>query len=925
MPYELVKYKRGWRVKNTDSNRYYSKKPMTKAHAIKQQRLLYALEKNPDFVQGSGYCEIKNAIRCDDVPDVLDGSGLFNNIVASAKQYFSKAAKSVFTKTAELTSRGVRLNYPPSARAYLAKNGAGVIQNITIQRTPIQSVIDKALNFLTLGKFQEAKQKYSYDNLFHLSMACVYMIDGRIERVFIEKNEVIRISESYNIKKDTQIMPVPYEPGTLTLGAMMSKAAEKAGPSFYTYDAFTNNCQVFINTILDANNLNTSEVRAFVMQDAPAILRELPEYAGALTKTITNLGALKDVVVSGQGEGKVVGDTIVMKKSDFVEEHKHLLKLLKRHPDLMPEYKKQKAEMKQYVGSGGSDTESELSEDEMGELETEELSPQEKDASQKVGMALRALMAGDVDIEEAIEFIRDQEYDDNVEKVALVLLNTMWRRYALDPEDDGEETESEDEGTEIKGGIEKHTELAKYLMIKRFLDTNLPEVERQAAEMQQYGSRRAAADAARLVQTLRHRKAYAEGKVERRWQGYGKNDEQKSYKVKPTVYWKDEVMEQLAKTRENIRQLDAQIQMYQQRMEQIRDKVARQIATYQQMYDESKDERMREHYAHQADILTDAAEMEVRDILAGLMQPLANDRNMLVRRYNAIVTELNAEPDTEREDSADELEGDGYHGGAIDKDTYLKRQSRGIYPQAQTYEQYVAKEAEQRKRIDAEIGDLKTKQEEYQNYIIAHPDEEDVVCKIGADLEPAKGREVVSRAECNARHVARNKKIDEATPMGQVMKGLISVGDTFTKIIPMPGIAKAGYQFAKSLTGNGKSEFQTQLDELNITPKAYLESVRASAKKAGYNPEDVMLSDDDSKIAVRGPDGKLHRAGRTGYGDFHIYSILEKRGAAPMGTAASHRKAYLARATKIKGDWKKDKYSPNTLAIRILWDGPGMA
>jgi hypothetical protein len=31
------------------------------------------------------------------------------------------------------------------------------------------------------------------------------------------------------------------------------------------------------------------------------------------------------------------------------------------------------------------------------------------------------------------------------------------------------------------------------------------------------------------------------------------------------------------------------------------------------------------------------------------------------------------------------------------------------------------------------------------------------------------------------------------------------------------------------------------------------------------------------------------------------------------------RQAYLKRATKIKGDWILDKYSPNNLAINILW------
>jgi hypothetical protein len=33
----------------------------------------------------------------------------------------------------------------------------------------------------------------------------------------------------------------------------------------------------------------------------------------------------------------------------------------------------------------------------------------------------------------------------------------------------------------------------------------------------------------------------------------------------------------------------------------------------------------------------------------------------------------------------------------------------------------------------------------------------------------------------------------------------------------------------------------------------------------------------------------------------------------------NRRKNYLARSTKIKGNWKKKKYSPNNLSIHILW------
>lgn len=35
------------------------------------------------------------------------------------------------------------------------------------------------------------------------------------------------------------------------------------------------------------------------------------------------------------------------------------------------------------------------------------------------------------------------------------------------------------------------------------------------------------------------------------------------------------------------------------------------------------------------------------------------------------------------------------------------------------------------------------------------------------------------------------------------------------------------------------------------------------------------------------------------------------------------RQRYLARATNIKGDWKNDKYSPNQMSLRLLWNWNG--
>ena len=54
---------------------------------------------------------------------------------------------------------------------------------------------------------------------------------------------------------------------------------------------------------------------------------------------------------------------------------------------------------------------------------------------------------------------------------------------------------------------------------------------------------------------------------------------------------------------------------------------------------------------------------------------------------------------------------------------------------------------------------------------------------------------------------------------------------------------------------------------------------------------------------------KFIHFGQLGYDDFTKHKDEQRR------------QAYLARANKIKGNWIQDKYSPNNLSIKLLWNG----
>jgi hypothetical protein len=92
----------------------------------------------------------------------------------------------------------------------------------------------------------------------------------------------------------------------------------------------------------------------------------------------------------------------------------------------------------------------------------------------------------------------------------------------------------------------------------------------------------------------------------------------------------------------------------------------------------------------------------------------------------------------------------------------------------------------------------------------------------------------------------------------------------------------------------------------------YLKIAKQYAKKAGYKDWNSLklAVDGKHKLELRGV-----KFGSINNNDYIIY-----RQHFPS-IADTKRKQYLARACKIKGNWAKDKYSPNSLAISILWDG----
>jgi len=132
------------------------------------------------------------------------------------------------------------------------------------------------------------------------------------------------------------------------------------------------------------------------------------------------------------------------------------------------------------------------------------------------------------------------------------------------------------------------------------------------------------------------------------------------------------------------------------------------------------------------------------------------------------------------------------------------------------------------------------------------------------------------------------------------------------------GITDLGAIANVALEGRGgmlpMPKFAKQLAKAGVKPADYLALARKKAKALGLVANHLGFSDDPKhKLQIPNAEGRLVRFGSAGLGDYILYSLSHNP------EAKQHQKRYLARATKIRGDWKDDPYSANSLAIGVLW------
>lgn len=194
-----------------------------------------------------------------------------------------------------ITEKFVSNNMPDKLKKQLNTIGNIPIRKIWYSRKPIQSGIKKALNFITLGKFNKKANDLKYDGVYHDSIV-IELNNGNKYR--LEKNHVVELN-GYKYT-DTDVLTEMPMSESLTINTLMQNVSKEK--ELFKYDHRTNNCQNFASNISKDSGLDKGKDNN--IQNAKELTDSLPDVVNDVMNTITNVASITNPlaeIITGNG------------------------------------------------------------------------------------------------------------------------------------------------------------------------------------------------------------------------------------------------------------------------------------------------------------------------------------------------------------------------------------------------------------------------------------------------------------------------------------------------------------------------------------------------------------------------------------------------------------------------------------------------
>ena len=918
MPYHLMKYPTGYKVMD-DKGREYSKKPLPKQRAIAQMRALYA----NTTVRGKGYTsyEMNGNHHL-----VLHGNGRFTEFIKKGVRKVGEIAKRAVAPALRafnvVAQKGIRDDLPPAARATLAQYGNCLIKSIMVRREPIKSWIHTALDYISLGQWNKVRNRLNYDKLYHLSLvAGIQCANGTKKGIMMEKNEVINITDKYDdgssragAGTDMEYFNVPV-PTPIPLKQFVDKAIEAVGPSIYQYDAFSNNCQVFIVSLLRANNLISPQIQAWILQPTESLLAELPDFVAPAARSITNIAALADRVIEGRG---AVTDVTDLRGAGFFDDVGSWFKTT--FTGQRDEYPTQPLyDIDAEVGPPPSRTALDAY---ISRRQKEEFG---KARSAKFAVNLEKQNDPEIRrIENSkanrYEKARKKLYDKGLSTVqvdaelrklgdsAPYYQNFMTKQEYCKYDTANREARGEGPSYECDlnpGLAKKDVSVSSYLdpsktkdaLICEWLKT--PEGAAWKATAEQYNANRDAyAEANREIQANNAIIEAENRKIRDCNESFGCALKTAFTNITDVVSWIPGPIGTVAGAVNTGLSFfgDGKPDLSKERYLDLKGFKPMTKEEYKKIFPRNPPEAY-QFYEKQID---DEYQSWKKTQEAGVSEQETQEKK------KALASKIKLKPGETLTDDDVKFQGE------LKATNRTKEENQAIFKSRLKVGQALARPAQEAKQAKTftdtgkvYIPNCATVGSGKKRCCGGCEKENDGSCSMRGGCGSCGGFSGGS----NGVFIIRRRKVKGgAKPV--VMDRADYLAEHKRLINLLDDIKAKVSKEARTQ----KAEPELKGGKLPFSKAEYLKRVKARAASAGYDSKKIAFSDKPAKkFMITDEAGKKHYFGATSYGDHHIWSAIDKE------TGEKKRAAYLARATKIKGNWKDDKYSPNNLAIKILW------
>lgn len=238
------------------------------------------------------------------------------NFMTRLKKYDEKLYNKIIHSTNdELMGEGVldtlkslvfgRHDYPPAERKLIQKYGNSKIVGIEIYREPLAKTTKLLVNILSLGQIEKSKKKYAYDELFHLYMIVYLSYNNTIVPILLEKNEVIKFIEYPKINTKAEKITLKLTSGfNYTFKQFLSNAEKLMGNKYWFYNPFTNNCQIYVLSLVAANPpllADNPKATDFIYQDVTGITSAVNPISKNIMQFATTVANRLNVLLKGNG------------------------------------------------------------------------------------------------------------------------------------------------------------------------------------------------------------------------------------------------------------------------------------------------------------------------------------------------------------------------------------------------------------------------------------------------------------------------------------------------------------------------------------------------------------------------------------------------------------------------------------------------